>query len=151
MRSTKIVLHKHLVILRSAFQTFFTALATHTFKIFRGVTTDSTLKTFKLNTLINAFCVALLCATMHAAEWELALSTVRNSKSVLGSIRALFSALYFLSLCLRLYLEILGWGCLGAVLCRRSRDHCNFSWRMCWTCQGVEGGTGIQGSSCKHD
>ena len=23
--------------------------------------------------------------------------------------------------------------------------------RMCWTCQGVEGGTGIQGSSCKHD
>ena len=40
---------------------------------------------------------------MHAAKWELALSTVRNSKLVLGSIRALFSALYFLSLCLRLY------------------------------------------------
>ena len=66
-------------------------------------------------------------------------------------VGALFSALYFLSLCLRLYLEILGWGCLGAVLCRRSCDHCYFSWRMCWTCQGVEGGTGIQGSSCKHD
>ena len=26
-----------------------------------------------------------------------------------------------------------------------------FSWGMCWTCQGVEGGIGIQGSSCKHD
>ena len=47
---------------------------------------------------------------MHTAEWKLALSTVRNLKSVLGSIRALFSALYFLSLRLRLYLEILGWG-----------------------------------------
>ena len=42
-------------------------------------------------------------------------------------------------------------GALRAVLCTRSCDHCYFSWRMCWTCQGVEGGTGIQGSSCKHD
>ena len=31
-----------------------------------------------------------------------------------GSIRALFSALYFLSLCSRLYLEVLGWGCPGS-------------------------------------
>ena len=37
-------------------------------------------------------------------------STVRNSKLVLGSIRALFSAFYFFSSCLRLYLEILGGG-----------------------------------------
>ena len=40
---------------------------------------------------------------------------------------------------------------LGAVLCWWSSDHCYFSWGMCWTCQGVEGGIGIQGSSCKHD
>ena len=31
-----------------------------------------------------------------------------------GVTRALFSALYSLSLCLRLYLEILGWGCPGS-------------------------------------
>ena len=42
-------------------------------------------------------------------------------------------------------------GALGAVLCRWSCDHCYFSWGMCWACQGVEGGIGIQGSSCKHD
>ena len=40
---------------------------------------------------------------------------MRNSKLVLGYTRALFSAHYSLSLCLRLYLEILGWGALGAV------------------------------------
>ena len=51
---------------------------------------------------------------MFPFEWELVLSTVTNSKSVLGSIRDLFSALYFLSLSLRLYLEILGWGWPGS-------------------------------------
>ena len=40
-------------------------------------------------------------------------------------------------------------GCPGS--CSLQIISCYFSRGMCWTCQGVEWGIGIQGSSCKHD
>ena len=100
---------------------------------------------------VEEWIVRLVQAMYNNARSRVRVGSEYSEEFEVGSSGLCSQPSTFFSLCLRLYLDISEGGALGAVLCRRSHDHCYFSWGMCWMRQGVGGGIGIQRSSYIHD